>query len=129
MQSFMMINGHRFPQPFRGLNGEVEIQVATIVDSGRNANGVVVGQKVGRDIQKINQLKWAYLTAEQWSAILKEFDEHFFSTVTYPDPVNNSWTTRTMYCGDRSAKPYRLGPDGLPIDYVDCKLNVIDTGA
>ena len=46
---------------------------ATIVDSARNANAVVVGQVVGREQQKLDRLEWAYLTAEQWSSILKEF--------------------------------------------------------
>ena len=39
----LTINGTKFPQPRRGL----ELLSATIVDSARNANGVVVGQKVG----------------------------------------------------------------------------------
>lgn len=127
--AFITINGHQYPSPFRGTTGEVELQVATIVDSARNANGVLVGQKVGRDIQKINQLRWAYLPAATWAAILKEFDTNFFSTVTYPDMVNNTWTTRTMYCGDRSAKPFHVNSSGLPIDYLDCRVNVIDVGA
>lgn len=67
MQSFIIINGTKFPQPRRGL----ELLSATIVDSARNANGVVVGQKVGRDQQKLNNLFWGYLTAEQWSAMLQ----------------------------------------------------------
>ena len=66
---------------------------ATIVDSARNANAVVVGQVVGREQQKLDRLEWAYLTAEQWSSILKEF-KNFYVTVTYPDMVNNTWTTR-----------------------------------
>ena len=74
--------------------------VATIVDSARNANAVVVGQVVGREQQKINNLEWGYLTAAQWSAILKEFSR-FYVTVSYPDMVNNRWTTRKMYPGDR----------------------------
>ena len=36
MQSFITINGTKFPQPRRGL----ELLSATIVDSARNANGV-----------------------------------------------------------------------------------------
>ena len=78
MQSFITINGTKFPQPRRGL----ELLSATIVDSARNANGVVVGQKVGRDQQKLNNLFWGYLTAEQWSAMLQIFDKNFFVTVT-----------------------------------------------
>lgn len=99
MQSFITINGTKFPQPRRGL----ELLSATIVDSARNANGVVVGQKVGRDQQKLNNLFWGYLTAEQWSTMLQIFDKNFFVTVTYPDMVNNRWTSRKMYPGDRTA--------------------------
>lgn len=125
MQSFITINGAKFPQPRRGL----ELLSATIVDSARNANGVVVGQKVGRDQQKLNNLFWGYLTAEQWSAMLQIFDKNFFVTVTYPDMVNNRWTTRKMYPGDRTATPYHLDPNtGLPADYINCKVNIIDCG-
>lgn len=125
MQAYIRINGHAYPQPRRGL----EVIAATIVDSARNANGVVVGQKVGRDQQKLNSLQWAYLDAATWSAILKEFDNGFFATVSYPDMVNNTWTTRKMYPGDRSAKPFHLDPStGLPLDYIECKVNLIDVG-
>ena len=126
MQNFIKINGKAFPQPRRGL----ELMAATIVDSARNANAVVVGQKIGRDQQKINNLFWGYLTAEQWSSMLQIFDRNFFVTVTYPDMVNNRWTTREMYPGDRTATPYHCDPStGLPIDYINCKVNLIDTGA
>lgn len=102
--------------------------VATIVDSARNTNAVVVGQVVGREQQKINNLEWPYLTAEQWSSILKEFS-NFYVTVSYPDMVNNTWTTRKMYPGDRTAEPFHLDPvTQLPIDYINCKVNLIDCG-
>lgn len=124
MASFIKINGRDYPCPRRGL----EMMVATIVDSARNANAVVVGQVVGREQQKLNKLEWAYLTAEQWSAILKEFS-NFYVTVSYPDMVNNTWTTRKMYPGDRTAEPFHLDPvTQLPIDYINCKVNLIDCG-
>lgn len=124
MQPFITINGHPYPQPKRGLS----LIVSTIVDSARNTNAVVVGQVVGRPQQKIDGLEWGYLTAEQWSSILKEF-ESFYVTVSYPDMVNNTWTTRKMYPGDRTATPYRLDETtGLPVDYINCKVNVIDCG-
>lgn len=124
METFIRINGNQYPMPSRGLG----LMTATIVDSGRNANGVLVGQKVGRDQQKIENLEWAHLTAVVWSAILREFDNSFFVTVTYPDMVNNKWTTRKMYPGDRTAKPFKLGESGLPIEYIECKVNLIDIG-
>lgn len=70
MQSFITINGTKFPQPRRGL----EMLSATIVDSARNANGVVVGQKVGRDQQKLNNLFWGYLTAQQ---LIDDFESRY----------------------------------------------------
>ena len=124
MKPFIKINGHSYPYPRRGL----ELLNATIVDSARNSNGVVVGQKIGRDQQKLNNLEWGYLSAETWSSILKEF-QNFYVTVTYPDMVENKWTTRKMYPGDRTATPLRLDPDtGLPSCYINCKVNLIDCG-
>jgi len=123
-RNFIKINGHDIPQPRRGLN----LLNATIVDSARNADGVVVGQVVGRDQQKINGLEWGYLTAEQWSSILKEF-ENFYVEVSYPVMVNNTWTTRKMYPGDRTAEPFHMDEEtGLPKDYIDCKVHLIDVG-
>ena len=124
MAAFIKINGREYPCPRRGLN----LMTATIVDSARNANAVVVGQVVGREQQKLDRLEWAYLTAEQWSSILKEF-KNFYVTVTYPDMVNNTWTTRKMYPGDRTAEPFHLDPvTQLPIDYINSKVNLIDCG-
>lgn len=130
MESFLKINGTPYPQPFRGTSGYLEQQVATMVDAGRNANGVTVGQIVGRNVSKINQLRWAYLKADVWSAILQEFKRNFYSQVTYFDMEENDWITRTMYCGDRSAKPFHVDHNtGKVLDYVDCLMNLIDTGA
>lgn len=124
MAAFIKINGHEYPAPRRGLN----LMTATIVDAARNANAVTVGQRVGRDQQKLNNLYWGYLDAATWSAILKEF-ENFYVTVTYPDMVNNTWTTRKMYPGDRTAEPFHLDPvTQLPLDYLNCKVNLIDCG-
>lgn len=123
MSAFITINGNAYPAPKRGLN----FQVSTIVDSARNANGVVVGQIVGREQQKINSLEWPHLSAELWSAILQEF-ENFYVVVSYPDMVTNTWTTRKMYPGDRSATPLWLDDSGFPTDYINCKVNLIDVG-
>lgn len=123
-EPFIMINGHRYPQPRRGLN----LEIATIVDSARNANGEVVGQKVGRDQQKIGNLFWTGLDAETWSAILRDL-ENFFVEVRYPDMVTGTWTTRTMYCSDRSAEVLWVDDEtGLPTRYKDCKVNLVDAG-
>lgn len=101
--------------------------VMTLVNSGRNADGQVIGQKIGRDQSKI-ELSWAWLTSDEWSEILKIFETSFFNTVSYTDMVTNQTITREMYVGDRSATPFCNNGSNQPTHYRDCKLNLIDTG-
>lgn len=121
--SYLKINGYELPPPKRG----VHPIVTTVVDAGRNANGAVVGQRVGRDQYKIDNLEWAWLTAAEWSRILSMLN-NFFVNVTFIDPVTNREKTLKMYCGDRSAEPYWVDANGHPTHYRDCKFNLIDTG-
>ncbi|WFR56381.1 hypothetical protein QA584_22625 [Anaerocolumna sp. AGMB13025] len=123
--SFITVNGKSFPSPDIGLNFEV----ATLVNGGKNANGEFVGQKIGRDQYKIDNLQWFYLDAATWSKILKEFDK-FAVSVRFPDMVNNTWITLLMYPGNRTAVPSGEinKSTGLPIAYKNCKVNIIDCG-
>ena len=122
--AFITINGIACPYPKRGL----QLLTATIVDAARNANGVTVGQKIGRDQYKLDSLVWPALSAAQWSTILKAFSK-FYVTVKFPDQVNNAWKTLKMYPGDRTAEPYWIDETtGLPIMYINCKVNIIDCG-
>lgn len=123
MASYLLINGVEVPYPKRG----VQPLVSTVVNAGRNANGVVVGQRIGRDLYKINQLVWPWLTAKEWSNILTLLSS-FFVMVTFPDPVTMRRKTVRMYCGDRSAEPYWVDDNGSPTHYLNCKVNLIDTG-
>lgn len=122
--AYLAINGYELPPPRRG----VSVVVTTVVDSGRNANGEVVGQKVGRDQYKIDGLEWPYLTAAQWENILYAMRDFFFN-VTFIDPVSNASRTIKMYCGDRTGEPYWVDENGHPTYYINCKVNLIDTGA
>lgn len=101
--------------------------VATMVNSGRNADAQFIGQKLGRDQSKL-ELQWDYLTAEEWSAILMIFERNFINDVTYFDMVRNQLITRQMYVGDRTGRPFN--PDQLmnPRAWVECQANLIDTG-
>lgn len=119
----IMINEKEFPAPDVGAN----LIVATNVSDGKNANGEFVGQKVGRDQYKVENLQWKFLDAATWSAILKEFDS-FIVTARIPDMVNNSFIVLRMYPGNRTATPVRFNKDGLPTMYRDCKVNLIDCG-
>ena len=121
--SYISINGYELPPPKRG----VKPLVTTVVDAGRNANGAVVGQRVGRDQYKLDGLEWAWLTAEQWSTMLSILNQ-FFVYVTFPNPVTNNPITIKMYPGDRTAEPYWVDENGSPTHYKDCKFNLIDTG-
>ena len=126
------------PWPKRGLS----LDVMTIVDFARNANGVVVGQKIGRDQQKLNSMEWPYLTAAQWKTVLQLFRPGFYVYVKYISPETNGLTTRKMYPGDRSAEPWMMDVNGTkvtdpdhpeisivkPLYYINCKVNIIDVG-
>lgn len=122
--SYIKINGQDLPYPKRG----VKVVVSTIVNAGRNANAVVVGQRIGRDQYKIDGLEWPWLTAAEWSNILNLISGFYFN-VTFPDPVTGYARTIRMYCGDRSAEPYWVNSYGTPTHYLNCKVNLIDTGA
>lgn len=121
---YIAINGHELPPPKR----DIEVIETTAVNAGRNANGVVVGQKIGRNQYKLNGLEWPWLSAEEWSTILTLL-EPFYVDVTFVNPRTNSFETIKMYPGDRSAKPYYLDSDTeKPTYYKECKVNLIDTG-
>lgn len=122
--AYIAINGYELPPCKRG----VTPTVSTVVNSGRNANGVVVGQRIGRDQYKFDNLEWSWLSAAQWSAILNSLSG-FFVNVTFNDPVTNDLKTVRMYPGDRTAEPYWVDEDGKPTWYRNCKVNLIDTGA
>lgn len=117
------INGYEIPTPKRG----VSIVVTTLVDAGRDANGSVIGQRIGRDQYKIDGLEWPWLPAAEWEKILSVLQD-FFVNVTFFDPVTTERKTIKMYCGDRSAEPYWIDKNGKPTHYRSCKANLIDVG-
>lgn len=121
--SYLAINGYELPPCKRG----VSVVVTTVVDAGRNADGVVVGQKIGRDQYKIDGLEWAWLSASQWENILRLLN-NFYVMVTFNDPVTNQRKTLKMYCGDRHGEPFWVTDSGEPTHYRNCKVNLIDTG-
>ena len=124
ISNFIMINGKPFPTPKRYPN----MVVTTAVNAARNANNKVVGQKIGRDNYKIDNLEWAHLKAETWSEMLQEFNRNYFSQVRFWDMVNNCWRTLTMYPGDRTADPFKIDSTGRVTEYINCKVNIIDAG-
>lgn len=118
---FLIVNGVQFPTPVR----DFEIVHSQLVDSGRNANGAVVGQKIGRKLWKLNNLHWQGLDADTWAA-MKAALEPFFVEVEFTGDDNQRHRIM-MYPGDSTAKPYYL--NGVSYDvYENCKFNLIDCG-
>ena len=118
---FLIVNGVKFPPPAPGM----QIIHSQNVDAGRNANGAVVGQLVGRKLWKINNLQWNGIDAETW-AEMKSALEPFFVPVTFTGDDNKRHTVY-MYPGDTTGEPLKL--DGIFYSrYATCKFNLIDCG-
>lgn len=122
--AFLKINGVELPYPAYGLTGTR----TQFVDSGRNALGQTVAQKIGRRQFKYENLKWSHLTAAEWSAILQEI-EKFEGELTYWDALYQSFITRRVYWGDASEEVWKIDPDtGEVLEYINCTCNLIDMG-
>ena len=118
---FLIVNGVKFPSPAPGM----EIVYSAVYDAGRNANGGLIGQEVGRKLWKINNLKWNGLDAETWAEMKKAL-EPFFVSVTFTGDDNERHTV-TMYPSDTTVEPLFL--NGVQYkNYVTCKFNLIDCG-
>ena len=83
MSSFLNVNGYDLPCPAAGFSWTI----STTVNAGRNANNAVIGQRVGRDLYKLENLKWVGLTPEQRKVILTAI-EPFYVPVTFEDMKN-----------------------------------------
>ena len=119
----IVVNGVSFPTPIRGLT-EV---ISTNVNSGRNALGEMVGERVGRDILKLDNVEWRWLTKEQWASMLQAVSGFKFE-LTVPNVLTGGFITRTCYVGDRTCEPYYLDASGNFTFYRSCKMNFIDCG-
>ena len=124
LSSFLTVNGVNFPCPRVGFN----YVISTVVNAGRNANNEIVGQKVGRDLFKLNTLEWAALDADVWQMMLDAVNP-FYVPVTFEDYRTGQPITITRYPGDRTAKPLFVDPVTHKVTkYENCKFNLIDCG-
>lgn len=104
-------------------------ETSRFVDSARNANGVLVGQQVGRSIDK-QSMSWAVMDAQLWWEINNWIEEHgMFFWCRYFSHNFGVWKLRKFYCSDFKAQPCMVDPaTGVPAFYKDCSFNVIDVG-
>lgn len=124
LSSFLNVNGYDFPCPRDGFS----YTISTTVNEGRNANNAVVGQRVGRDLYKLDNMEWVGLSPETWQMMLKAV-EPFFVPVTFEDYRTGNPITITMYPGDRTATPLFVDPKTHKVlKYRSCQFNLIDAG-
>lgn len=124
LSSFLNINGYDFPCPKFGFN----YIITTTVNAGRNSNNAVIGQRIGRDLYKLNNLEWSGLDAATWRMMLKAL-EPFYVPVTFEDYRTGKPITITMYPGDRTGNPLFVSQiSHMVTQYDSCKFNLIDAG-
>lgn len=124
LSSFLNVNGYDFPCPKYGFT----YTISTTVDAGRNVNNATVGQRIGRDLIKLDNMEWAGLEPSVWQKMLKAV-EPFYVPVTFEDYRTGKPTTIIMYPGDRTAKPLFVDKNShIVAKYENCKFNLIDTG-
>lgn len=121
MRALVSVNGVDLPEP-----SSYSATTSTIVDSGRNVQGKVVGSVVRHDVAKV-ALKWKYLTAKQWASVIGPFTTNFYCTVRFYNQATASYSTRQMYVSDRTAGMWRRGPNtGNVMGWTDCSLSLVE---
>jgi len=121
MVDLVSVAGVPLPEP-----SQYSANTSTIVDSGRNVQGYVIGSVVRHDVAKV-ELKWRYLTAQQWANVLSLFTNTFYNNVTFYNQATASYTTRQMYVSDRSAGMWRRHPTtGEVMGWTDCALSLVE---
>ena len=124
LSSFLNVNGYDFPCPRVGFS----YTITTTDNAGRNANNAVIGQRVGRDLYKLDNLQWACLEPEEWQMMLKAV-EPFYVPVTFEEYRTGQPITITMNPGDRSAEPLFVDEKTHKVTkYLNCRFNLIDAG-
>lgn len=124
LSAFLNVNGYDFPCPRAGFS----YTISTTVNAGRNANNVTIGQRVGRDLYKLDSMKWAALSPEKWQMMLKAVED-FYVPVTFEDYRTGEPITIIMYPGDRKATPLFADKNSHKVTmYEECSFNLIDTG-
>lgn len=121
MPTLVSVAGVALPEP-----SEYSGNTSTLVDSARNVSGYAVGSVVRNDVAKV-ELKWRYLTTQQWSGVLRLFKTSFYNDVTFFDQTEGDYATRTMYVSDRKAGMWRRHPEtGEIMGWVDCSLSLVE---
>ena len=120
-KALVIVNGTPLPEP-----STYDATTATIVDSARNVQGVVCGAVIRSDVAKI-EMTWRYLTPQQWADVIGPFTTNFYCTVEFFNQSTASYTTRTMYCSDRTASMWRRHPEtGAIMGFTNCAFSLVE---
>ena len=125
MKAMVSIGSFDFPEP-----SEYSGTTSTLVNNGRNTDGYVVGAVIRDDVGKV-EMKWNFLTVQQWAEILSKFSikngGSFTNQVTFFCQDSGTWETREMYVNDRKASVFRRDPStGTVIGYKGPTLSLIE---
>lgn len=124
MRALVSIAGHDIPDP-----SKYSGTIATMVDAGRNAQGVTIGAVIRDDVAKIS-MTWNYIDAQDWADIQGLFSPSrggsFYNSVTFFCSATNNWETRTMYVNDRTDNIFLRREDGSIRGYTGAALNLIE---
>lgn len=122
-RALVSVGGYDFPEP-SAYSGNT----STLVDSGRNVLGEMIGSVIRADVSKV-EISWKYLTVAQWSRILQCFNgkDNFVNTVWFFDQSAGDWIEKKMYVNDRKAGMWRRDPkNGDVLGWTDCSLSLIE---
>lgn len=122
--ALVTVAGTALPEP-----STYEGNTSTIVDSGRNVQGEMIGAVVRDDVAKVS-MTWSYLTVAQWAMINGLFKQSaggsFINSVKFFDQSAGNYQTRNMYVSDRSAGLWIRGANGDLQGWQDCKLSLVE---
>ena len=119
--ALITVDGVAWPEP-----SEYSANTSTIVDSGRNVQGVVVGSVIRHGVSKI-EVKWRYLTAQQWASVIGPFDTNFYVSVRFFDQSSAGYVTKQMYVSDRKSGMWRRDPGtGEVMGWTGCSLSLVE---
>ena len=102
---------------------------STLVDGARNTSGDYVGTFI-KELSKV-ELSWRFLTATEWSNILKKFSPSnngsFVRTITFLDQTTNTYVSKQMYVSDRKAGGFKYNETTGAIEgYTECSLSLVE---
>ena len=124
MKALVSIGGYDFPAP-----STYSGTTTTIVDSGRNTKGYMVGAVIRDDVGKV-EMSWKFISVSDWASILAKFSLKrggaFINQVTFFCQDSGTWETREMYISDRQANVFLRDEAGNIRGYTDVSLSLVE---